>query len=290
MEKNDNGRLIVTALVITSAIFLASTTALYVLRQSEIDKRVAVEKKLEELTQEKIKLTKELGEMTTMKSSLEVKLSGAEEKAKTLEGQLETEKKSREAIYGQLESEKRESRKLVDDLMKVKEEKEQVSLSLADAKSQCEVLKVQIYSIQQAKEILESKLKEIMTRNEVELEKIVVKPEDTPASQTNNAENADAAMKAEIAPAPAAPPAAIKAPSEVKGEILVVNKKFDFVVISLGEDSGIQPGVNVAVYRNGKFLTILQVEKVHSNMSAAKIPAGAKNIDFKEGDEVVVVK
>jgi hypothetical protein len=276
MEKNDNGRLIITVLVITSAIFLASTAALYVLRQSEIDKRVVAEKKLEDLTLEKAKLTKELGEMTVIKSELEVKLSGAEEKTKSLEDQLGTEKKSSEAIYGQLENEKKESRKLVDDLMKAKEEKEQITLSLADAKSQCEVLKVQLYSIQQAKEILENKLKEMMTKSEVELEKIVVKPEAAPAP--------------EAAPedAPASPSPAMNAPGELRGEILVVNKKFDFAVISLGADSGIQPGMNVGVYRNGKFLTVLQVEKVHPNMSAAKIPSEAKNIDLKEGDEVIV--
>ncbi len=282
MEKNFKS--IFMVLLAASAIFLASTVSLYFMRQGEIEKRVAVEKKLEDLTQEKVKLAKELEETNTIKNDLEVKLGTLEEKAKSLEGQLGEEKKSRESVYSQLENEKRESKKLVDELMKIRTQKEEASLNLANVKSECEVLKMQLFNIQQAKEVLEDKLKDILAKKEVELEKIVVKPE--------AAGGAVAIVPAESAQEPAPGSASANVAAEAdrdKGEVLVVNKKFDFVVVSLGENAGIRPGTNLEVHRNGKFLTRLEVEKVHASMSAAKIPPQSKNVDIREGDEVVVV-
>lgn len=260
-------KFILSVLVVASTLFLISSVALFFMRQDEIEKRLTLEKKLEELKEEKTKLTRDLDEAITIKNDLEVKLGGLEEKTKFLEGQLQEEKKSREMTYSQLESEKKESRRLVDELMRLKEEKEQVVLGLANAKGECEVLKVQLSNIQLAKEVLETKLKEAVLKKEVELEKIVVRPE---AQQTPEVAKIESAKT-----------------QEVKGEVLVVNKKFDFVVVSLGENAGMKPGMTLGVYRNGKFLTTLQVEKVHSNMSAAKIPPEFKNVDIREGDEVV---
>lgn len=275
MEKNFKS--IFMVLLAASAIFLASTVSLYFLRQGEIDKRVVAENKLKELTEEKVKLTKELEETNTIKNDLEVKLGTLQEKTKSIESQLNEEKKSRETVYSQLENEKKESKKLVDELMKVRAQKEEATLNLVSAKNECDVLKMQLFNIQQAKEILENKLKDILAKKEIELEKIVVKPE---------------AAAAESAPETMSAPANTGAVAEAdrnKGEVLVVNKKFDFVVVSLGENSGVRPGTNLEVRRNGKFLARLEVEKVHASMSAAKIPPQAKNIDIKEGDEIVIV-
>lgn len=282
MEKNFKS--IFMVLLAASAIFLASAVSLYFMRQGEIEKRVAAEKKLDELTLEKVKLTKELEETNTIKNDLEVKLGTLEEKAKSLEGQLGEEKKSRETVYSQLENEKRESKKLVDELMKIKAQREEASLGLANVKSECEVLKMQLFNVQQAKEILENKLKDILAKKEVELEKIVVKPEaagEAPMSAAAEPERESAGTPANINTADEA--------GQNKGEVLVVNKKFDFVVVSLGENAGMRPGTNLEVRRNGKFLARLEIEKVHASMSAAKIPPQAKNADIKEGDEVVVV-
>ena len=74
------------------------------------------------------------------------------------------------------------------------------------------------------------------------------------------------------------------------GHILVVNRKFDFAVVDLGTDNGLQPGTGLGVYRGGKLVAMLEVEKVHSNMSAAKIPPEWKGSAVKEGDTVTVIE
>lgn len=273
MEKNS--RFILNVLLIASTIFLISAVSLFFMRQAEMEKRVALEKKLVELNKEKERLAKDLDEAIVIKNDLEIKLGSLQAKAALLEGQLAEEKRGREVVWSQLENEKRESKKLVDDITKLKEEKEEIALNLASIKSECEMLKERLSNVQQAKEVLENKLKEVLSKKEVELEKIVVRPETASArgisaGETNSVPASDA--------------------NAVKGEVLIVNKKFDFVVVNLGENAGMKPGTDLGLYRNGQFLAMLQVEKVHASMSAAKIPPEAKNIDIREGDEVVVVE
>lgn len=276
-----NFKFIFIVLLIISTIFLSTSIALFFLRQAEIEKRLSLEKQLEELNKEKARLTRDLDEAVTIKNDLEIQLGSLQEKAKSLEGQLDIEKKSKEALFTQLENERKEFKKVVDDLMKVRSEKEEIALNFAKVKGECETLRAQLYGIQQAKEVLENKLRELLTKSsEVELEKIVVKPE----AETQQLAQEPPALPAPIASGYSSPT------NEVKGEILVVNKKFDFVIVSLGEDNDIRPGMNLRVLRGEQFLATLQVEKVHANMSAAKIPPKARNADIREGDTVVVVQ
>lgn len=265
------------ALLAACVVFLSAAIALFFMRQQEMTKRLGVEKRLVELNKEKIKLTQELDDTMLVKKDLEMQLTSAQEKSQLLERQAGDERRSREEAFAQLESEKRESKRLVDELIKTKDEKEQISLKLKDAASECDILKGRLSGIQQAKEILENKLKELLSRNEVELEKIVVKPDvktsPQPSSDAVSAEGASADN-----------------PSGIKGEILVVNKKFNFAVVSLGSEHGLEPGASLDAYRNDKLITRLQVEKVHANMSAVKIPPDLKDLDIREGDSVIAVK
>lgn len=276
MEKNSNLKIITGALLVLSVIFLTSSVALFFMKQAEVEKRIALEKRVEELNKEKTRLSKELDDATLVKKDLEIKLGNVEEKAKLIEGQLSDEKRAKESAFSQLETEKRESKRLLEELMKVKDEKEKISLNLANIENESNTLKTQLSSIQQAKEILERKLKELLAKNEVELEKIVVKPEVAISPNPGSSPSSETSQKT--------------GSSDIKGEVLVVNKKFDFVVVSLGEDDGLAPGMNLGIYRDAKLLAMLQVEKIHANMAAAKIPPEWKNVDIKEGDMVAVVK
>lgn len=275
-----NTKLVLGALLIIGAVFFASSVTLFFMRQEEVAKRVSAERQLEELKREKIRLSKELEDAVVVKKDLEIQLGNSQQKTGLLEKQLEEERRAKDTIFSQFENEKKESKRLVDEMMRIRDEKEEIALKLAAVKNECETIKTQLSSVQQAKEILEGKLKELMTKNEVELEKIVVKPELTPAP----------------APGETPPPAQVDesianpTPSATKGEVMVVNNKFDFVVVNLGEVNGLVPGMNLKVYRGQQFLATLQVEKVHANMAAAKIPPEFKKVDIKEGDVVAIVE
>lgn len=102
------------------------------------------------------------------------------------------------------------------------------------------------------KKILEAKVKEFTEAPKIiQLEKIVVKP----------------------------------APL-LTGNVLVVNREFAFVVVDLGRANNLKLGDVLSVYRQGKFVGKIQVEKVEEKISAATILPDWKTIEFKENDEV----
>ncbi|MFH1227178.1 MAG: hypothetical protein V1701_04645 [Planctomycetota bacterium] len=57
----------------------------------------------------------------------------------------------------------------------------------------------------------------------------------------------------------------------IEGKILAVSDKADLnlVVISLGKSDGVEPGMKFDVYRSGKYIGKIQVEKVEPQISSA---------------------
>jgi hypothetical protein len=55
------------------------------------------------------------------------------------------------------------------------------------------------------------------------------------------------------------------------GSILVVNRRYDFVVIDLGREHGMETDVVLILHRGSKFLGKVMVEKVYARMSAATL-------------------
>ncbi|UCH11854.1 MAG: hypothetical protein JSW18_03235 [Candidatus Omnitrophota bacterium] len=62
----------------------------------------------------------------------------------------------------------------------------------------------------------------------------------------------------------------------LKGEVLVVNREFNFIVISLGKRNGLKEGDRLKVYDNHRLLGEVSVETVRENISAA---SGGKDLD-----------
>ena len=84
---------------------------------------------------------------------------------------------------------------------------------------------------------------------------------------------------------PASAPALAPAPAaERKPQVLTVNRKFNFVVVSLGMKDGLQMGQYVEAVRNGKPTAHVQVEKLYENFAAATIVQESKAAPIKEGD------
>ena len=93
---------------------------------------------------------------------------------------------------------------------------------------------------------------------------------------------------------PPEPPWVVEAPilekDSLEGEVLVVNREFNFIVISLGKQSGLKEGDRLYVYDGEKSLGEVYVETVRENISAA---SGGKNLDayrIKAGNKVYSAK
>ncbi len=69
-----------------------------------------------------------------------------------------------------------------------------------------------------------------------------------------------------------------------KGEVLLVNRENNFVIVNLGEDSGIKVGDILTVYREDSAVAVLEAIQIRKNFSACDIKQ--ENSPVKVGDRV----
>lgn len=75
-------------------------------------------------------------------------------------------------------------------------------------------------------------------------------------------------------------------PASLKGKVLVVDPKWDFVVLNIGEDQGVLPQGEMLVSRNGRLVAKVVVSRVDKNRCIANIMPGWKLGQVFEGDVV----
>ena len=182
---------------------------------------------------------------------------------------------------GELDKEKSEVEKLVGDIMEEKDERVSLVQRLAQAEGEYEKLKSQLETMVQAKKTLESKVKEIISQKGVELDKIIIQP-DSPLPKLTSYEPAPEYSGYE-------PDFRAEEPG-ADGEVLIVNKKFDFVIVDMGKSSGVGLGDYLEIYKNGEFVAEAQIEKLYERMSAATISPQYKSANIKPGDEVIIAR
>lgn len=73
----------------------------------------------------------------------------------------------------------------------------------------------------------------------------------------------------------------------VKGRVVAVDPKFDFVVIDAGEDRGALEGGEMLVNRNGKLVGKIRIAAVKSKESIANVLPEWKRDEIMEGDQVL---
>ena len=78
----------------------------------------------------------------------------------------------------------------------------------------------------------------------------------------------------------------IKLPASLKGKIVVVDPKWDFVVLNIGEEKGVLEKGELLVSRGGKLVTKVIVRNVQKDRCIANIVPGWKLGEPIEGDEV----
>ena len=75
-------------------------------------------------------------------------------------------------------------------------------------------------------------------------------------------------------------------PAGLKGKILVVDPKWDFVVLDIGDDQGVKPDSELLVSRDGKLVAKVIVRSLEKDRCIANVVPGWKLGPLIEGDEV----
>jgi len=80
--------------------------------------------------------------------------------------------------------------------------------------------------------------------------------------------------------------APVTEPAMLRGRILVVDPKWDFVVLNVGDDQGLKDNGELLVSRDGKLVAKIIVRSIQKDRSIANIMPGWKLGEVIEGDEV----
>jgi len=76
-------------------------------------------------------------------------------------------------------------------------------------------------------------------------------------------------------------------PSDLKGKVVVVDPKFDFIIVNVGESQGVLERGEMLVSRDGKLVAKVRVWTVQRDRCVANVLPGWKLADVVEGDFVV---
>src|ERR1035441_5561485 len=78
----------------------------------------------------------------------------------------------------------------------------------------------------------------------------------------------------------------VKLPADLKGQVVVVDPKWDFVVLNIGDEQGVLEDGEMLVSRDGKLVAKVIVRTVEKDRCIANIMPGWKLGEVFEGDEV----
>jgi hypothetical protein len=76
-------------------------------------------------------------------------------------------------------------------------------------------------------------------------------------------------------------------PAGLRGKILVVDPKWDFVVLNIGENKKVLPNGVMMVSREGKLVGKVKITNVQPERSIANVLPGWKLLELSEGDDVI---
>jgi len=73
----------------------------------------------------------------------------------------------------------------------------------------------------------------------------------------------------------------------IRGEVIAVNREEKFVVVDIGESSGVRPGIILKVVRGDKEVGSIEIIETRKDISAANINEVIGGLNIREGDIVV---
>ena len=238
---------------VVAVVFLVSTIFSLLLFMGERNAKLSLQNELAETMKAKKKLLLELEEVKVIKSDLELKLSALEAQAKMLGENYEKEKAQAESMKRDLTKKDSELASIKGQVDAVKNEKQSLQATLDDEKLKYAQLRERVDKLVAVKDELEKKIKDVVGKQGVELERIVVKEE-----------------------------------GELEGKVLVVNKEYNFIVTNIGSEDNVTLGDIITVFRDGKYVGEGQIEKIYDTMSASTVVKETKPGAIQVNDRAVV--
>jgi predicted RNase H-like nuclease (RuvC/YqgF family) len=261
------GKLLVPLLGGLSVLALGMAGVALMLKDQERQARVASEQQLVTARTQNEALSQQVEELEGLKRTMEEDLTKTRTDLTKSQEQLAKEIEAQEALSRSVNEREQEIARLAKDLEQARSEAKQATTQLSQFQSEREGMKQQLADLEQAKGDLESKVLELADRPTVELEKVLV---------TND----------QLLNGPGPMMTTLAAASGRSGEVVVINREYDFIVMNLGKNHGLAVGQEFQIVRGEQVLGRVKVEKVYDELSAAAILPDSQKDTIREGDTV----
>ena len=247
--------------VIASALAIVA----FSLRRQEHALRLAVEEELLAVTSERDELGRRLEQLRQAQERIEATLATVRGQLSQTTEELTVVRQAKEELGRQVEQRRTDIERLTNELQTLQSERDSLVVDATQWRDRHEALRARVGELEQAKAQLEARVTELTRRPMVELDKVVVSETGTMA-QPAGAE-----------------------PTSQEGHVIVVNREYDFVVMSLGRNHGLEIGQEFQIVRDNEVLGRVKVEKVYDELSAAAILPESKKDSIREGDSVAAL-
>ena len=264
-----NGKMLVPMLGVLAALSMAVAAAAIWLQMQEREKRQAKERELVLVLAERDDLRGQLDDTHQAKSRVEDELSRVRKELETSLSNLARATAAQEALSRSVEDRQKEIDRLAKDMEQIQSERRELTAQLSDLKTERETLQQRLTDAEEAKTSLESKVMELSDQPTVELDKVLVTGAgDMPL------------------PGGTAMPVAAVSSMAASGQVVVVNREYDFIVMNLGKNHGLSIGQEFQIVRGNEVLGRVKVEKVYDELAAAAILPESQKDNIREGDSV----
>ncbi|MBI3324744.1 MAG: hypothetical protein HYZ92_05640 [Candidatus Omnitrophica bacterium] len=272
------GRALVIIVGMIAVVASGAAATAVVFQMRERDLRLQRESELKALRSEKVELEQQYNSVQEAKEQLEGELGRARTQFDQLTKQLTDERESKAMLVKSIDERQREIDRLSKDAEQWHAEREQLTEQLTKLKSEEQELQAQLAQMQQAKSELETKMAALPEQPTVELDRVVVTDGASPSSTATGAASPGGAFQ----------PAGSQV-SAVQGQVIVVNREYDFVVINMGRNQGLEVGQEFRLVRGDRVVGRVKVEKLYDELSAASIMPESDRDAIREGDLVKAI-
>lgn len=260
------GKSLVPLLSVLAALALVAAAVAAVLGVQERGKRLAKERELQKALIENEDLQGRLKDVQQSKAKIEQELTGVRTALADSKTQLAKAIETQQTLSKSVEDREKEIGRLTGDLTQARNQAKEASSQLSQMQTDRERMQQQLADLERAKGDLESKVLELSNKPTVELDKVVVGGE------------SEAQWRETSSTGGQVPPS--------DGQVVVVNREYDFIVMNLGRNHGLSVGQEFQVVRDSQVLGRVKVEKVYEELSAAAILPESQKDSIREGDTV----
>lgn len=261
------GKLLVPLISVLAVLSMGVAAFAIVLQVQEREKRHAKERELMLVLAEKNDLQDQLVDLQETKSRVEEQLGQTRSELEATREKLAETVESNQVLSRSVEDRQKEIDRLAKDLDQATTERKQLATQVQELEQERQTVEQRMTELEQAKGDLEAKVMELSQGPTVELDKVLV---------TNPSAASD--------PFAQAVGTAVTKPGE--GQVVVINREYDFIVMNLGKNHGLLVGQEFQIVRGDEVLGRVKVEKVYDELSAAAILPESQEDHIREGDTV----